>query len=166
MSVVVVAMKPEDRARLNIDRLLEAAGWVVQDYKDLNLGAGLGVVVRGFPLKTGEADYAVFVDRKAVGIIEAKPEGTTLGGVSEQTEKYLWGLADNVPSVSKPLRFAYESTGVETFFRDLRDPESRSRRVFAFHKPETLQEWLGQENTLRARLRTMPPLITEGLRTC
>jgi type I restriction enzyme R subunit len=159
-------MDPEERARRNIDRLLEAAGWKVQDYRDLSLGAGLGVVVRSFPLKTGEADYVVFVDRKAVGVIEAKPEGTTLSGVSEQTEKYLWGLPESIPSVGKPLRFAYESTGVETFFRDLRDPDSRSRRIFAFHRPEMLREWLRQENTLRARLRTIPPLITEGLWAC
>ena len=54
----------------------------------------------------------------------------------------------------------------ETFFRDLRDPEHRSRRVFAFHMPETLHEWVHQETTLRGRLRVMPPLITEGLRDC
>lgn len=120
-------MDPKGRARQNIDGLLEVTGWKVQNYKDLNLGAGLGVVVRDFPLKTGEADYVLFVDRKAVGIVEAKPEGTTLSGVSEQTENYLWGLAENVPSVGKPLRFAYESTGVETFFRDLSGPHSWSR---------------------------------------
>jgi len=159
-------MKPEDAARVKIDSLLEAAGWIVQDHRELSLSAGLGVVVRDFPLKTGFADYMLFVDRKAVGVVEAKPEGTTLSGVSEQTEKYLWGLAENVPSLGKPLRFAFESTGVETFFRDLCDPDSRSRRVFAFHKPETLLEWIGQENTLRARLRTVPPLITEGLWAC
>ena len=65
-----------------------------------------------------------------------------------------------------PLPFSYESTGSETFFRDLRDPNSRSRRVFAFHKPEVLHEWLLQSNTLRARLENLPPLITEGLRDC
>jgi type I restriction enzyme R subunit len=86
----------------------------------LSLGAGLGVVVRYFPLKAGEADYVLFVDRKAVGVIEAKPEGTTLSGVSEQTERYLWGLPESIPSVGKPLRFAYESTGVETFFLGIR----------------------------------------------
>jgi type I restriction enzyme R subunit len=159
-------MKPEEEARKKIDKLLEAAGWRIQDYKDLNLGAGLGVVVRSFPLKTGEADYLLFVDRRAVGVVEAKPEGTTLSGVSEQTEGYLRDLPVNVPSVGVPLRFGYESTGPETFFRDMRDPDSRSRRVFAFHKPETLGEWLGQENTLRARLGMIPPLITEGLRVC
>ena len=75
-------MKPEDKARVNIDGLLEKSGWVIQNYGDLNLGASSGVVVRDFPLKTGSADYMIFVDRKAVGVVEAKPEGTTLGGVS------------------------------------------------------------------------------------
>jgi type I restriction enzyme R subunit len=159
-------MKPEEKARQDIDKLLEGAGWKIQDYKDLSLGASLGVAVRELPLETGSADYLLFVDRKAVGAVEAKPQGTTLSGVSEQTEKYLSGVPSNIPQVNKPLPFAYESTGVETFFRDLRDPDSRSRRVFAFHKPETLHEWLSQDDTLRARLRNLPPLITEGLRNC
>ncbi len=159
-------MKPEEKARKGIDELLQAAGWKLQDMQELNLGASLGVAVRYFPLETGEADYLLFVDRKAVGVVEAKPEGTTLSGVAEQSEKYIAGFPKNLPHVQEPLPFAYESTGIETFFRDLRDPEPRSRRVFAFHKPETLHEWLSQENTLRARLRNMPPLITDGLRDC
>jgi len=164
--VWVVGMKPEERARQKIDQLLEAAGWAVQNFKELNLGASLGVAVRDFPLKSGFADYMLFVDRMAVGVMEAKPEGTTLGGVSEQSERYLRGLPDNIPHALEPLPFAYESTSVETFFRDLRDPNSRSRRVFAFHKPEMLYEWLSQGSTLRARLSNLPPLITEGLRDC
>jgi type I restriction enzyme R subunit len=162
----VVGLTPEESARLKIDSLLGAAGWVVQDFKDLSLGAGVGVAVREFPLKTGEADYLLFVDRLAVGVVEAKPEGTTLSGVSEQTEKYLCGFPDNVPHVGDLLPFAYESTGVETFFRDMRDPDCRSRRVFAFHKPETLLEWVREEQTLRSRLRALPPLVREGLRDC
>jgi type I restriction enzyme R subunit len=159
-------LKPEDEAREKIDGLLGQAGWVIQDYKGLNLGASLGVVVRNFPLKSGFADYLLFVDRKAIGAVEAKPEGTTLSGVAEQSEKYLKGLPDNIPHVGEPLPFAYESTGVETFFRDLRDPDPRSRRVFAFHKPEAFHDWLLQGDTLRARLRDLEPLITEGLRAC
>jgi len=77
--------EPENKARQKIDRLLDAAGWKVQSHKDLNLGASLGVVVRNFPLKSGFADYLLFVDRRAVGAIEAKPEGTTLGGVDTQS---------------------------------------------------------------------------------
>ncbi|MCQ3936440.1 MAG: restriction endonuclease subunit R [Chloroflexi bacterium] len=153
----------------------------------MNLYASRGVAVREFPLETGEADYLLFVDRKAVGVVEAKPEGVTLSGVAEQAAKYSVGLPANIPHVTLPLPFLYESTGVETFFRDERDPEPRSRRVFTFHRPETLAEWVdvgtglapiqtdrGAERaganpaptTLRGRLREMPaqfPLITTGL---
>jgi len=159
-------VKPEEKARENIDSLLSAAGWSVQHYQELNLGTARGVAVRDFPLETGFADYMLFLDRKAAGVVEAKPEGTSLSGVAEQTQKYLAGLPNNIPNWGKPLPFAYESTGVETYFRDSRDPHPRSRRVFAFHKPETLLEWLSETDTLRARLATMPPLITEGLRDC
>ena len=159
-------MRPEEQARETIDALLTVAGWSVQDRDRINLGAAAGVAVREFQLATGAADYLLFVDRKAVGVVEAKPAGTTLSGVAEQSAKYLTGLADEVPHVALPLPFAYESTGTETYFRDERDPEPRSRRVFAFHKPETLREWLAQPDTLRARLRRLPPLVTEGLRDC
>lgn len=159
-------MKPEKKARYRIDQLLEAAGWKVQDLKELNLSASLGVAVREFPLESGPADYLLFVDRKAVGVIEAKPEGTTLSGAAEESEKYITGIPENLPHVQEPLPFAYESTGMETFFRDLRDPEPCSRRMFAFHKPDTLKEWLSQGDTLRARLKNLPPLRKEGLWDC
>jgi len=133
-------MKPEEEARQKIDHLLEAAGWKIQDIRELNLGASLGVAIREFPLKSGPVDYLLFVDRTAVGVVEAKPEGTTLSGVAEQSAKYIAGGSKNLPQVQEPLPFAYESTGVETLFRDSRDPDTRSRRVFAFHRPETLKE--------------------------
>jgi type I restriction enzyme R subunit len=159
-------MKPEEKARQNIDKLLEMAGWKLQDLKELNLGASFGVAVREFPLSSGSADYLLFVDRKAVGVVEAKPEGVTLSGVAEQSEAYLRGIPANLPHIQEPLPFAYESTGTETFFRDIRDPAPRSRRVSSFHKPETLGEIISQKDTLRAMLRNMPPLLTEGLRDC
>jgi type I restriction enzyme R subunit len=154
---------PEEQAREKIDQLLEAAGWRVQDRSQLNLGAAVGVAVREFPLQTGFADYLLFVNRQAAGVVEAKPVGMTLGGVAEQSAAYLTGLLANIPHVRLPLPFAYESTGIETLFRDERDPEPRSRRVFAFHRPETLAELAEEPETLRARLRGMPPLMTEGL---
>ena len=150
-------MKPEEKARKVIDQLLEEAGWKVQYLEELNLGASLGVVVREFPLKSGFADYLLFADRKPVGVIEAKPFGMTLSGVANQSEKYLKLIPDQYQLV-KPPPLAYESTGKETFFRDSRDPNALSRRVFAFHKPETLHRWFSHENTLRARLRNIPPL--------
>ncbi|MBI1792683.1 MAG: DEAD/DEAH box helicase family protein [Chloroflexi bacterium] len=157
---------PEELARINIDKQLTACGWIVQSRGEMNLYAGRGVAVREFPLSTGEADYLLFVDRKAVGVVEAKPEGVTLSGVADQAAKYSIGLPANIPHVTLPLPFLYESTGVETFFRDERDPEPRSRRVFTFHRPEELADLLIDGDTLRARLRNMPkqfPLITTGL---
>jgi len=159
-------MRPEEKAGQDIDQLLAKAGWIIQDVDEINLGAGLGVAVREYPTKTGPVDYALFVDRKAIGVIEAKSAGTTLSGVAEQSERYIHGFPDNVIHFTLPLPFAYESTGVETFFRDERDPAPRSRRVFGFHKPETLLEWVKEGETLRARLQKLPPLITDGLRDC
>lgn len=159
-------MKPEAMARRHIDALLAQAGWTVQEWPSINLAASRGVAVSEFPLQGGTPDYLLFVDRKAVGVVEAKAEGHTLSGVSEQSAAYAASAPPQVPQVQQPLPFVYESTGIETFFRDLRDPDSRSRRVFAFHRPETMADWLSQPDTLRARLKAMPPLALEGLRDC
>jgi type I restriction enzyme R subunit len=135
---------PEDLARQNIDTLLSAAGWIIQNRQDANITAGRGVAVREFPIKWGhgEADYLLFVDGVAAGVVEAKREGEPLTGVEIQTQKYSEGLPDNVPCPRKPLPFLYQSTGIETRFTSLLDPDARSRQVFAFHRPETLAEWL------------------------
>ena len=163
---------PEARARIEIDARLEAAGWVVQDYARANLAAARGVAVREFPLRDehGRADYLLFVDERAVGVIEAKKRGATLTGVAWQTAKYVDGLPDHVPTaIEGPLPFVYQSTGAETRFTDLRDPDPRSRPVFAFHRPETLLFWIDDMRrhpmapSLRARLRALPPLDETGL---
>src|ERR1041384_4086684 len=157
---------PEEIARAHIDQLLAKADWEVQDFKKVNLGAARGVAVREFPTDSGPADYLLFVDRKPVGVIEAKPEGRTLSDVADQSERYLTSRLKYVKMDGIQLCFGYESTGIETCFRDIRDPEPRSRRIFAFHKPETLLEWFGQSKTLRARLRELPPNIDTDLRAC
>jgi type I restriction enzyme R subunit len=99
----VVCTTPEAQARQSIDRLLAAAGWVVQDRKDINLGASLGVAVREFPMADGgTADYLLFVDRLAAGDIEAKKAGFTLGGVAEQSGDYSTKLPAGIPHVQLP----------------------------------------------------------------
>lgn len=157
---------PEQQARRNIDNLLIAAGWVIQDRKALDRHAGVGVAVRELPTAAGPCDYSLFIDGKAAGVIEAKRSGTTLSGVAEQSARYMDNLPAYVASWADPLIYSYESTGDETFFLDRRDPKPRSRRLFAFHRPETLLEWLQQPDTLRARLAAMPPLDVSGLRDC
>src|SRR5215471_12975539 len=86
----------EARARMRIDEMLSLAGWVVQNADAVNLNAGRGVAVREFVLAPGfgRADYLLFVDQKAVGVLEAKPEGTILSNVEPQRDNYAEGMPD------------------------------------------------------------------------
>ena len=152
--------------------MLKAAGWAIQDASSVNIHAALGVAIREFPLRPGHgfADYILYVDGRAAGVIEAKRVGTSLTGVEVQAEKYAEGVPEDLPAQVRPLPFLYQSTGVETRFTNRLDPDARSRLVFSFHRPETLREWLeaapgpsGSPTTLRGRVREMPPLVTEGL---
>lgn len=155
----------EARARVEIDRQLSAAGWSVQSKDALNLSASPGVAVREFTLEPphGRVDYLLFLDGQPAGVIEAKPEGTTLVEVEHQSGRYVEGLPSWMTPPVYPLPFIYESTGAETRFTNGYDPDARSRRVFTFHRPETLIEWSRQivedpaHPTFRARLREMPP---------
>jgi type I restriction enzyme R subunit len=157
-------MTPEEKARQAIDELLGRCGWIVQDKKQANLAAGLGVAIREVSLQSGhgETDYLLFADGKVIGTIEAKPEGWTLTGVEPQSAKYAEGLPGGLPAWRLPLPFSYQSTGMITRFTNHLEPEARSRPVFAFHRPETLLEWVDASN-LRERLRQLPPLDSEKL---
>ncbi|MDE2982013.1 MAG: DEAD/DEAH box helicase family protein [Gemmatimonadota bacterium] len=160
-------LTPEQQAREEIDGQLEACGWTVQDFSSIDIHAGRGVAVREYPLKwekggeikSGSADYLLYADGRAIGVIEAKPAGHTLEGVLPQSEKYTEGLDKRVPAWSRPLPFAYESTGKVTQFTNGLDPEPRSREIFTFHRPEELLRLRGLgEAQLRAQLRRMPGL--------
>jgi hypothetical protein len=181
-------LAPEQEARQQIDKMLEAAGWEVQSYQRMNRTAALGVAVCEFPLTTGWVDYMLVADGRPIGVVEAKAVGMPLSGVEPQAMDYCVGLPDGLQPLAwgDPLPFRYESTGVETFFADDWDPDPRSRRVFGFHRPETLIKWaegtkapgtspIGhqlsdeagqyaiQAPSLRARLRQMPPLVAGEL---
>ncbi len=181
-------MNPEGQARAEIDRLLAAAGWDVQDFKAADIHAARGVAIREFVLDAGQgfADYLLYIDGKAAGVVEAKKQGATLTGVEIQSARYAHGLPQTLPAWRRPLPFLYESTGAETHFTNGLDPEPRARNVFAFHKPETLASWLSIDSlapkggegggegvhaadagglhypaTFLSRVRAMPPLVTE-----
>ena len=155
---------PEQIARDNIDKMLVEAGWEVQSKNKVDLSAAKGVAVREYKTDVGPADYVLFVERKPVGVIEAKREeqGEKLTVHEDQSKDY----ADSKLKYlnNDPLPFVYESTGVLTRFTDYRDPKPRSRPIFHFHRPETLLEWFGRDKTLRARLKEIPELDETGLR--
>lgn len=162
-----VNQNPEQIARDRIDAKLDEAGWHVQDKATLDWNAGRGIAVREYPTDTGPADYVLFVDKRAVGVIEAKPKdwGHKITTVEEQSSDYAAAKLKWINN-KEPLPFVYESTGVITRFTDGRDPKPRSREVFTFHRSETMAEWLAKPKSLRARLHDIPALNPAGLRDC
>ena len=159
-------LKPEVQARLSIDEKLKLAGWRVQTWPQVNLGESLGVAVREYPTDSGPADYLLFVNRLAVGVIEAKKDETILSQVEEQTLRYATSKI-KFRKEETPLSFLFEATSQVIHFTDLRDPAPRSRELFHFFKPETLQAWSKQEHSLRYRLKNnMPELENATLRAC
>jgi type I restriction enzyme R subunit len=156
-------MTPEQKARQQIDVQLDKAGWLVQDRRQMNITAGTGVAIREFPLASGYADYMLYADAKAIGVVEAKPKGHTLTGVETQSGKYLDGLPPGLPNHRLPLPFAYESTGEVTQFTNALEADARSRPVFTFHRPDELIRLATLDKQMRTRLREMPPLETGHL---
>ena len=151
-------MTPEERARQLIDARLAQSGWVVQDLKKVNPMASLGVAVREYPTSTGPVDYALFVDGKPVGVIEAKKDelGENITVVEGQSGRYANSTFKYITTEYK-IRFAYEATGQLTRFTDYADVKYRSRRVFSFHRPETLLALLAKDDTIRASRLSTPP---------
>lgn len=156
---------PEQKARNNIDRKLNDAGWVVQEKSKIDWSASRGIAVKEYLTDVGPADYVLFVDKKPVGIIEAKrdEEGYRLITVEEQSAEYAGSKLKYLKN--DPLPFVYESTGELTRFTDFRDPRPRSRPIFSFYRPETFDEYL-KKRPLRERLFDIPELRTDGLRDC
>jgi type I restriction enzyme R subunit len=157
---------PEQLARDNIDKQLLACGWLIQDKRKINLTAGLGVAVREYQTDVGPADYVLFIDKKPVGVIEAKREEEGHRLITHEDQSAEYASAKLKFCQNEALPFVYESTGEVTRFTDYRDPKPRSRSLFTFHRPETYQDWLRQSNSLRSRLQEIPVLPVEGLRDC
>lgn len=160
-------MQPEERARLVIDGKLEQSGWTVQDMSKLNLTASLGVAVREFPTSTGPVDYALFVEGKPVGVVEAKKTelGEKITTVEEQSSRYANSTLKWVQQDYK-IRFAYEATDKLIRFTDYKDAKCRSRTVFSFFRPETLKSLLSASDTIRNNMKRFPPLDGTGFRKC
>lgn len=160
-------MSPEQKAREIIDRKLEESGWVVQDVKRLNSTASLGVAVREFPAETGPVDYALFVEGKPVGVVEAKKgdAGENITTAEVQSARYAHSTFQWV-NYKYRIRFAYEATDELTRFTDFDDINYRSRSIFSFHQPQTLQKLLARADTVRNYMKHFPTLNSKGFRKC
>lgn len=160
-------MSPEERARLVIDEKLKQAGWVIQDMNALNLAAAPGVAIREFPTSTGEVDYALFVEGRPVGVVEAKrtEAGESITSVEDQSARYANSTFKRIPGNYR-IRFAYEATDKLIRFTDYDDISFRSRTVFNFFRPETLRGLLKQPDTIRNNMKHFPALDETGFRDC
>ena len=160
-------MTPEERARQKIDSRLIQSGWTIQDLARVNPMASLGVAVREYPTSTGPVDYALFVAGKPVGVVEAKKDalGENITTVEQQSGRYANSTFKYI-SVDYRIRFAYEATGELTRFTDYEDYKYRSRSVFSFHRPETLQALLAQPDTIRNNMKRFPAFDSTGFRKC
>lgn len=160
-------MTPEEQARKIIDEKLTQSGWIIQDMNQLNLTVSLGVAVREFPTSTGPVDYALFVAGTPVGVVEAKKgsEGQNITVVEGQSARY---AGSNFKWVQQEyqIRFAYEATDKLVRFTDYMDIKYRSRTVFSFHRPETLQALLLQPDTIRNNMKHFSELDETGFRKC
>ncbi|HWQ48389.1 MAG TPA: DEAD/DEAH box helicase family protein [Methanosarcina sp.] len=156
---------PEQKARNDIDRKLNTSGWIVQEKSKIDWSTSRGIAVKEYLTDVGPADYVLFVDKKPVGIIEAKKgeEGHRLTVVEEQSSGYATSKLKYLNNDQLP--FVYESTGELTRFTDFRDPKPRSRPVFSFYRPETFEEYL-KKRPLRERLLNLSELKIDGLRDC
>ena len=169
-------MNPEARARLLIEKQLEQAGWVVQNRSEIDLVNHTGVAVRETIMDKGpgRADYLLYLDKRIVGVIEAKPSGTTLTEVEWQSRRYAQGLTKEqklgAVLTRDELPFIFEASGTETHYTNLFDPDPRSRHIFNFPKPETLARVLRESEThpasptWRERIAAIPNIDGYDLR--
>ena len=169
-------LQPEEQARVLIDEQLTQAGWHVCDRQDIDLVNQYANAVREVVMDAGHgrADYLLYVDKRVVGVIEAKPSGTTLSGVEWQSAMYAAGLPEayRETAVLKDdrLPFIFEASGTETHYTNGFDPNPRARKIFNFPQPETLAritrdaEANPDAPTWRARVHNMPPYDDYDLR--
>jgi type I restriction enzyme R subunit len=159
-------MKPEEKARQTIDQRLQSAGWRVLPYDPaVNLSQQTKCALTEYPTANGPADYALVVEGRILGIVEAKKVSLSPQGVLTQAERYSKGVTDS-PFNFDGLRvpFLYSTNGEIIWFQDARRQLNVARKVSGFHTPAALQEalardfdevcaWFGQNPTQHSRLR-------------
>jgi len=157
-------MTPEEKARVKIDQMFDDAGWKVVNRDAYSPTLTAAAIREGLLNGNREADYFLFINGIAVGVLEAKRKevDVTADIVCEQTELYARGVPECYKAYSRPLPLIYQSNGEETFFRDFRDEEGDLIKLNRIHTPKEIVKMLGIEDPYAG----LPTLKKKGLRDC
>ncbi len=164
--IVEGELTPEQKARQKIDQWFADAGWRVIDRSEYEAGCTAVAVREGLMEGRLEADYLLFINEKAVGVLEAKRVEVDVRSevVSAQVEEYARRVPPQYQVYQTPLPFLYKSNGKELYFRDFRDPSSEYEQVTKMHNPYSLVKKLGLHKT--SFFAGLPTLRERGLRRC
>ena len=157
-------MLPEEKARVKIDQMFVDVGWKVVD-RDFYTPTLTAAAIREGLLKGNrEADYFLFINGMAVGVLEAKREEVDVSSemVCDQAELYARGVPECYKAYSRPLPIIYQSNGEETYFRDFRDKDGDLILLNRIHSPKEIVKMLGIEDPYAG----LPTLKEKGLRKC
>ena len=138
-------MKPEEKARKVIDKLFAASGWQVVDRESYAPTISAAAIEEGLLNHNMEADYLLFINGKAVGVLEAKKEDVDVSAdwVKAQAEKYVNNVPGLYQTISKPLPIIYLSNGKQVLFKDYRNPDSEYQELGRIHTPKEISKMLG-----------------------
>ena len=157
-------MTPEEKARVKIDQWFADAGWKVID-RDGYEPTCTAVAIREGLLKGNlEADYFLFINGKAVGVLEAKREEVDVASskVCDQATTYAKSVPKIYQAYQRPLPFIFTSNGRDLFFCDFREPDACFNQITSIPTPYELVKRLGIEDPFAG----LPTLSKKGLRDC
>ena len=157
-------MTPEEKARVKIDQMFEEAGWQVVDRDFYSPTISAAAIREGLLKGNHEADYFLFINGKAVGVLEAKRAEVDVKAdkVTAQTKNYTRIVPNCYQVWQTPLPIGYQSNGEETYFFDFRNPDREMESVNRIHTPKELSKMLGIEDIYAG----LPTLKKKGLRDC
>lgn len=140
---------PKGNARKIVDQKLTFASWLVQSYRDMNLGGGHGLVVTEFASPLGSSDYLPYVDRVAFGVVEAMSIRHTLPGGEGQSAGYSERAAVDLPARRRSHPFQHECVSEVTHSTNWLEALATSGHVLSCRVTKTLCTQLHEE--MRAR---------------
>lgn len=154
-------MTPEEKARVRIDQMFSDAGWKVVSRDDYSPSLSAAAIEEGILQGGKEADYLLFINGKAVGVLEAKKASTDVSSdkVINQAEGYTHKLTKYYQFYANPLPIVYVSNGQVTLFRD---KDGSYIPVGCIHTPKEICKMLGIEDEFAG----LPTLKKKGLRDC